>query len=947
MIQLQLMGSEPLFVVKFSEPAIKKSDPPVTLALFSTQELATDECQGVTAFDGKNVLSYVESFGQFSTVQEIKGFGSVQSISVVFNDTMGYFKKLLETKHLYDLYADLYLFIKQPNKKKGRDQPTCVRLFSGKVGGPISWTEGSRQLELNLVSGIIYKEFGYVPEFLGVQGIELNLNTQPWPHIFGEITNFGLTPFCNIPIAHLDYNLHILRYMPARRVQPQTGDPIDIPEGFPDYPNTDFDKYVKNDVEPIITLRTIEQNILPAEVGEYYSIDIAGGSVLFQATVVNDLVQIIKWNVPWYTDLVAWSPPQYNAMLPYRNDDSAYSANIIVLLGYQDTGIIIPEPGDWQFNIYDELIPPTNVKVMFPIDSGIAIGAPGWWSEITNWQNGLNMPWLKDMFIRFLAVEVYRDTDNEPAARTCELWAKVVDQEGCNLYVDEIRTLEDKDWTLNGLRVIYIYEATKNKIFYPNSYTLRPRPAIVAQKTQENTEKYLDHRYTNVVDPEKYFGVFDLAFTIPQGAEIKAVGWWATLMYPVSLDLKTYYVEVYIKSGRRLIQLDMRSQYAIMRYEKYEDAEHTIEKSAPYEWYRPDMTTDFTDPTKASWMSGVTHDTSPLPESMEDPVIRKNWPDEFTFIILNKGTYLQMLKDMSGVDPLTSLVIYARNEIDTDERVFEFLINKYTSFTPIVNSDIYRHHPSNFGVHESDTSGVTGFISNLAFEHAKQVRIKVDQNSARQVNINLQDLLDLNRTLAFTFEEKYIDARSLDIQYANDENIYNYIRATAAEGWASGTLVLRNAASIARYTERIYDHAILTNRVYDTYPNPSPPDIDPGDPANTNWTSGDLDYYARGYNRVLYFWLYTWAKTWQHILFTSYLDAAELVGGDYTELKLSQALEFKDKSEVGVLRFPEAGDGNERLPKGKGIILETTIDPKDWTLSIHIQLPTELGDERE
>ena len=923
MIKLQLMGSEPLFVAKFTQ-----RDTGVFIGLFSTQEIAPDETQDIEYFEGQPVRGYVETFGQFSTVQQIQNFGSIQSMPVVLNDNFGYFKTLLETYNLYDIVVDLYLLIRQPMIATGRKLPSCTRIFSGKIGTPISWKEGERQLEIMFVSGVIFEEFGYVPEFLGVQGVELNLNTEPWPHIFGTVSLFELIPFCNVPTAHTNYNIHFLRYMPARRVQLQDSSIVTLPEGYPAYPDLpNTDMYYDNGFG-FAGFYTVEPAQLPGDVNTYFSIDIpGGGSVLFQGTVVGNLVQITHatWNTPWYVNIVTWSPPQYNATSMWRTDDPAYAPNVIVMMGYQIDGTI-PDPSNWQFNIYDELIPPTTVDIPFPIDYGVGVGQPGWWSDITYWQRGLNTPWLKDLYIRILVSHTYRDENNQPKANAVELWAKVVNQEGINLYLDEIRTMDDQEVLLNGCRVLFIYEATKNKIFKPFSTELYDRPALVAQKTQENPEIYLDHRYT-ITDPEevgKYHGVYDLAFTIPNGSEIKAVSWWGNLMYPVSLDQETYYAEVYIKSGNRLMQLDRKSQYALMRYKK-------TELGGIFEWQRTDLTVDIEDP---KWWPATPSD-SPLPQMMYDIAI-EHWPDEFTFIILNKGSYLQMLKDVSGTDPLTTVSVYAKNWLYTDELAFEFLVNKYTSFTPHINPDTFRHHPLGFGVRQKDTT-ITTFLALLAFEHAKQIRIKIN-------DINMQDLLDLDRQIAFTFTEKYLEARSLELTYTGDDEIVNYLKISALNEWATGYLVIRNTDSIHRYTERKDEVEILTNRVFDEYT--GPPELDPGDPTNTHWTSGDLEYFARGYNRVMYYWLYMWSHAWQRVLFTTYLEAGDLVGADYVKLALQQVLEFLPSSEAGVMQFPLNGDGLQRLPSGKGIVLEMTIDPTDWVVSLNLQLPTMLGEER-
>ena len=974
MIQLQLMGSEPLFVLQLLKPTSE-------MLLFSTQEMAPEELQHVVddegdpIFEGNPVLGYVENFSQFSSVQQIEGFGSVQTMTVTFNDNLGYFKTLLETTDIYSYSAIVYLIIRQPMIDQGRQPPSWIKLFCGRVGSPITWKEGERQLDITLTAGVVYKEFGYVPEFLGVQGIEANLNAEPWPHIFGTVRLYELISFCNTAIAHTDRNIHLVRYMPERRLINTEGEEINLSAGYPSYINTPEDNYFRGDSAqeplpnpPILNdMPFLEYNQLPFDVNEWFDISIPGGSMLCQGTATYNELQVSRWNVPWYTAIACWSPVQYNPLGTYRQDDIGYTPNVITMLGY---GNLSPEE-NWQFNIYDDLYGyHEEINPTFPIDLDIPAGSPGWWNDIENWTKGLNTPWMKDLFIRFKAVHVYSDQQNLPAFVTQDFWARVVDQEKYNLYIDEIRTIEGYEANLTGWRIIHIYEALKNKVLMPDTSEpiLREHYQVMPQQSQENPESYLDHRLAvDFSEYDQYFGIFDLAFTIPAGSEIKTVSWWPTLMYPLSLDLETYYVEVYIKIGKRLIQLDRKSQYALLRFVRTGPSVSDWE----YQWYRPDLTdpddvlrcnqcgqyedyylhkpeepegqADYHryDPDGGLWQGPIkTGATTPVTDGMVIPAITNNMPDEITFILLSRGTYLQMLKDLSAEDPLATIIIYAKNRNYTDELAFEFLVNKYTSYIPTLNADYY-HHPVGFGAREKDDD-VTQFLSRLAFEHAKQIRIQCDQ-------LNLADLLNLDRHIAFTFTEKYVEARSLEITYTNDEDIINYVVITAQDNWAQGQLVIRNEESIARTQEHKRDIAILSNRIFDTYVGGS--GYDPGDPraiAAGDWTPGPLGdgFYPRGYNLVMYFWLYMWSNVWEFALFNTYLEAADLVGADYIHLNLTQQLEFLPQDEAGIMQFTQGGDGLERLPNSKGIVLEMGLNPTDWTVSLQVQLSIIQGEER-
>jgi hypothetical protein len=959
-MQVNLTGIEPLFIMRVTLPNPDPEEEDITW-LFSTQEIPATEYPHIADFRGLPTWGYVETFGQYQSNAQIEGFGGVQSMEVVCNDITGVFKYILESMNLYDVKIDIFLYVRQFPQA-----PVCTQLILGKVGGPISWKEGERQVSFNVVAGVEYTEFGFVPEFLDVDTIRNNMNTDPpWPHIFGKVENVSIKPFCKIPVAKLATNVHFLYRAAERRVCIDYDNVVQVyewPANQSPYANDFNNLFFPNNIGvPELSWPLEFADQLPIESDEYYTIAVPGGYVLFQATAFHGILQVdpAKWNIPWYTNIVCMSPLQYNPMLPHQADDPFYQPNMVMMQGY---GTINPDPETWQFNIYDDLILPTTITIGFPPDYPYGTGTT-WWENMTNWQTNKNIPWVQGMYIRFLAVRILRDENNEPTTQQFVLWGTVVKQEGIVLYLDDIRTLDSQEGNLTGLRVIYIYEAIQNKIFIPNSMELYPIAPIQTQQSSNDRVQYIDHRYANhsaswenppdVLDT--YQGLFDLDIMIPMGSEIRAVNWWATRLYPVTLDTETcdptghpghFAIAVYALHGRRLLPLDDRSQFGTIRMTKVPiDPEHPeLGVRAKWDWFRPDT------PPGIWWedvgpdlMPGPGFDLSPVPKSLWD-LSNTNpdyFPDNCTYIILFQGSYLELLKDIS--EDAVEIRIEAINDYNTDEAVFKFLLEKYTSYDGVVNPDVAQQHPVNFMLRRKEETA-TGFLAQLAKEHAKAIRVKVN-------TVNMQDLLELSPPQAFIFDERYIEARSLELLYTEESEILNFMIASADEQWGvPGSIVVKNPTSIVRHQEHRDDGIkILTNRFYDSYvipPFPPPIYYDPGDPTNPYWVSSAVGKRARGYNRVLFYWLYQRANIWMQYNFVTYLEASDLVAADFATLALTTPLEFQNPAELGVLMYPVRGDGFEHLPNSKGFITEVTIDPSEWRVSISIRLPIMLGGER-
>ena len=81
--------------------------------------------------------------------------------------------------------------------------------------------------------------------------------------------------------------------------------------------------------------------------------------------------------------------------------------------------------------------------------------------------------------------------------------------------------------------------------------------------------------------------------------------------------------------------------------------------------------------------------------------------------------------------------------------------------------------------------------------------------------------------------------------------------------------------------------------------------------------------------------------------FTTYLDACNIVAGDFVRVRLLDLLQFQDSKELGTLMFPVAGDSLVHLPNAIGFVEELTIDPSEWKVSVSVRLPIIMGTERD
>jgi len=168
---LKSIGLEPIFIVKVGSTYFAKQE-------LSSEETATfDNLTSdpiVEGLRGSVVYAGILSIGSCTLSNSERGFGSVGSISVSFLDYSGYFKNLIETNDLYDLEVYVLLYFRQRWAVTSlHDQ--CMLRITGKFQAPIEWSEDSRTLSTQIVSNVIFKEFGFTPEFENIDHIRENM----------------------------------------------------------------------------------------------------------------------------------------------------------------------------------------------------------------------------------------------------------------------------------------------------------------------------------------------------------------------------------------------------------------------------------------------------------------------------------------------------------------------------------------------------------------------------------------------------------------------------------------------------------------------------------------------------------------------------------------------------------------------------------------------------
>lgn len=823
---------------------------------------------------GAPVYGLCESFGSISYSGDVSGFGSVGSVKVQFNDAFGIFKGLLRSTDPYTLNASLWLVVNQP------PQPTeKCELLRGKIMAPISWSEGERVALFDVVQYLNYIELGYEPDFAAYH-LSVNANQQPWGQPFGQPLPVVMQPICQVPDIMIDRNL--VFFAPYY-------EPGDTGQENPIYPpvNTiDDDAYVDNQDALFIGSGNLvgwpikDLLITPAleGVGQWVDLVIPQGKIrAFGSFTTQSGRAVFSCNPTAGLFNVPW----YEGITIKAQEQ--FYPNLPFQKDrttYQPNVLYLTGYGVWVgyqgFTRQGELRPTVDIDTPFPIV------IPSLSRE----------PWLEGCYIFFRVVRTFSDLDGELQMNSFDLWALVTLQDGLTITIDEVMDTNGRPSNLSGVTPVFIHYAIQNKTFVPFTQDFYSRPWVSPQNNN-------DSRYQVLTRPDG--SAYDLAFVVPRDSKINLTEWWANLWYPVSLDNETQVNDVYIEIDGKQIFLSPFTHYRIWRFDR-ETGFHLAQ--------------GYVGPPG-------------IPDFVVEQIDSLDWPEKWTFVELSSGASLLLSRQGAQVKMLVTTLQ------NTDEKIFKYVVDAYTSHTGTANANPAKSHPCNFWLNEKVQA--PEFLGRLAFEHGKAIRLGV-------ANADMVDLLPESPPISLRLNEGSIDARSLLMEATEASDIKNKITATGS--WAPGKRVLRDRPSILLHTELLESIQIHTNRIIDTLDDPEAPYL------TASWTSGVEDVEPRGYNRVLYWWLNQKAHVWTTLSFTTYLDVIINNGGivlpnTFVGLNFSLPLSHTSLSGIPLAVNPTPISDlfpNKELPNQSiGRVLDIAIDTTSWSVSMKVRLNNKIG----
>ncbi len=126
-----------------------------------------------------SVKGKILTMGALDDVVSISDSEESQELSVVFDDTDGSLKTIMDSHDIHKRDVRVWQWF------DGLALTDKFLLFSGKINSPIVWSEGDQTLSFTIISQLEDKEFGFSPEEGQFDFIPNNLIGEPWPSIFG------------------------------------------------------------------------------------------------------------------------------------------------------------------------------------------------------------------------------------------------------------------------------------------------------------------------------------------------------------------------------------------------------------------------------------------------------------------------------------------------------------------------------------------------------------------------------------------------------------------------------------------------------------------------------------------------------------------------------------------------------------------------------------------
>lgn len=131
------------------------------------------------AFDGMNPS--ILSISNLENIVNISGNTTSQSITLVLNDMAGDLKYIIDRWDINKKHVKVYQWF------KGIPVTDAFVIFEGEIATPITWSEGQRTLQFEVISKLEDKEVGFSPEEAQFDYIPPSLIGKAWPLVFGLV----------------------------------------------------------------------------------------------------------------------------------------------------------------------------------------------------------------------------------------------------------------------------------------------------------------------------------------------------------------------------------------------------------------------------------------------------------------------------------------------------------------------------------------------------------------------------------------------------------------------------------------------------------------------------------------------------------------------------------------------------------------------------------------
>lgn len=143
------------------------------------------------AFEG--MIPSILSLSNLENVVNISTSTSSQSITLVLNDTAGDLKYIIDRWDINKKHVKVWQWF------KGISVNDAFVIFEGEIATPITWSEGQRTLQFEVISKLEDKEVGFSPEEAQFDYVPPSLIGRAWPLVFGLVARVPAIRVNDVP----------------------------------------------------------------------------------------------------------------------------------------------------------------------------------------------------------------------------------------------------------------------------------------------------------------------------------------------------------------------------------------------------------------------------------------------------------------------------------------------------------------------------------------------------------------------------------------------------------------------------------------------------------------------------------------------------------------------------------------------------------------------------